>query len=112
MFAAQRDWLGKTSTITPEEQAAFSKMTPVQTSAALAGKLELDKFVQQRGVPSEKVKACLADAAAIDALGKMSQDGQKQFQITGTPTFIINGQVVKDANSWDKIEPLLKAAGA
>ena len=112
LFAAQRDWLGKTSSITPEEQAAFSKMTPVQTSAALAAKLELDKFVQQRGVPSEKLKACLADAPAIDALGKISQEGQAKFQISGTPTFIINGQVVKDANTWDKIEPMLKAAGA
>ncbi len=112
MFAAQKDWLGKTSNITPADQEAFSKMTPIQTAQMLASKLELDKFVQQRGVTSAQVQACLSDPKAIDELGKISETGQKEFQITGTPTFIINGQVVKDANTWDKIEPMLKAAGA
>ncbi len=112
MFADQRNWLGRTSSITQAEQQAMSKMTPTQTAQMLASKLELDKFVQQRGVPSEKIAACLSDPKAIDELGKISEVGQKEFQISGTPTFIINGQVVKDANTWDKIEPMLKAAGA
>jgi protein-disulfide isomerase len=112
MFADQRNWLGRTSSITQADQQAMSKMTPTQTAQMLASKLELDKFVQQRGVPSAKVQACLSDPKAIDELGKISEVGQKEFQITGTPTFIINGQVVKDANTWDKIEPMLKAAGA
>ena len=112
MFAAQKDWLSKTSAITQAEQEAMSKMTPVQTATLLATKLELDKFVQQRGVPSAKVAACLADSSAIDELGKISETAQKDFQVSGTPTFIINGQVVRDANRWKEIEPMLKAAGA
>jgi protein-disulfide isomerase len=112
MFADQRTWLGRTQAITQADQQAMSTMTPTQTAQMLASKLELDKFVQQRGVPSAKVQACLSDPKAIDELGKISEVGQKEFQITGTPTFIINGQVVKDANTWEKIEPMLKAAGA
>ena len=112
MFADQRNWLGRAQTISQADQQAMSTMTPTQTAQMLASKLELDKFVQQRGVTSAKVQACLSDPKAIDELGKISEVGQKEFQITGTPTFIINGQVVKDANTWDKIEPMLKAAGA
>jgi protein-disulfide isomerase len=112
MFAAQRDWAGKASTITPAEQQSWSKLTPLQTAATLAVKLELDKFVQQRGVGAEKVKACLSDQKAIDELGKISETGQSQYQITGTPTFIINGQVIRDANTWEALEPKLKDAGA
>jgi protein-disulfide isomerase len=112
MFAAQRDWAGKAQTITPAEQQALSTMTPIQTAATLATKLELDKFVQQRGVGAEKVKACLSDQKALDDLGKITETGQSQFQITGTPTFIINGQVIRDANTWEALEPKLKDAGA
>ena len=112
MFASQRDWAGKAQSITPAEQQAFASMTPLQTAATLATKLELDKFVQQRGVGAEKVKACLSDQKALDALGKITEEGQAQYQITGTPTFIINGQVIRDANTWESLEPKLKDAGA
>jgi protein-disulfide isomerase len=112
MFATQDVWLSKSGTISQAEQQALASAGPLQVSAFLAGKLGLDTFVEQRGVPSAKVKQCLADQKAIDTLGKITEDGQKQFEITGTPTFIINGQTVKDANTWDKIEPMLKAAGA
>jgi protein-disulfide isomerase len=112
MFAAQREWAGKASTITAAEQQSWSKLTPLQTAATLATKLELDKFVQQRGVGAEQVKACLSDQKALDELGKISETGQSQYQITGTPTFIINGQVIRDANTWEALEPKLKDAGA
>lgn len=112
MFAQQESWLSKSGEITQAEQQALQGQPPLAVASFLATKLGLDSFVAQRGVPSAKAKACLADEKALDKLGKISEQAQSQYQITGTPTFIINGQVVRDANSWDKIEPMLKAAGA
>jgi protein-disulfide isomerase len=31
-------------------------------------------------------------------------------EFTGTPAFVINGKMVKDAASWDKLLPALDAA--
>jgi protein-disulfide isomerase len=112
LYANQNDWLAKSSTITAAEQTALSSQSALQVSAFLATKLGLDSFVAQRGVPSAKIKACLSDQAALDELGKITETGTNQYKITGTPTFIINGQVITDANTWDKIGPMLKAAGA
>ena len=112
LFADQSNWLGRTSSITPAEQQALSTMKPLEAASMLAQKLELDKFVQQRGVSSEKLKACFADEKALEELGKMSQVSQSEYKITGTPTFILNGKTITDANTWDKLEPMLKAAGA
>jgi protein-disulfide isomerase len=112
LYANQNDWLAKSSTITPAEQNALSSQSALQVSAFLATKLGLDTFVAQRGVPTAKIKACLADQAAIDELGKITESGTNQYKITGTPTLIINGQTITDANTWDKIGPMLKAAGA
>jgi protein-disulfide isomerase len=112
LFADQRNWLGKAQAITPAEQQAWQSLAAEQLAPQLAAKLGLDSFVQQRGIGSEKVKACLADKAAIDQLGKMSETATKDFKISGTPTFIINGSVVPETSSWDLLEPKLTAAGA
>ncbi len=112
LYAKQDEWLGKSSSITAEDQKAMAGATPLQVSAFMAQKLGLDTFVEQRGVPKSKAQACLADDKALEALGKISEKGQEQFKITGTPTFIINGQVQTDTNEWSEIEKRVKAAGA
>jgi protein-disulfide isomerase len=112
MFAAQAEWMGKAQSISQAEQQAWQGLAPEQLAPALATKLELDRFVQQRGIGSAQAKACLADKGAIDRLSKITQDGVKDFQISGTPTFIINGKTQREVNTWEGIEPLLVAAGA
>lgn len=112
LFAAQSDWLGKTKEITEAEQTAWANYTPVQLTGILATKLGLDTFVQQRGISADKAKACLADAKAIDALTKMSQVGQSEFKVQGTPTFVINGLTAEATGDWATLKPKLIAAGA
>jgi protein-disulfide isomerase len=111
MYAAQRDWLGRTQSITEAEQQAWQGMPPEQLAGTIATKLQLDSFVQQRGVSSEQAKACLSDKAAIDELAKITQDGVKQHNVTGTPAFVLDGKTL-DVNTWEAMEPLLIAAGA
>jgi protein-disulfide isomerase len=112
LYKTQREWLGKTQTITPADQKSFETLPPVQQSTFLAEKLGLIDFVKARGVGTEAAKACLADQKAIDELGKISEVAQKTFKVTGTPTFVINGATVPETSSWELLEPKLKAAGA
>ena len=46
------------------------------------------------GMPREQADACLADQALSDGIQAMEQDGQQRYGVTGTPTFIINGQKI------------------
>ncbi len=112
MFARQMEWLGKVQNITQEEQQVFQTLTPIQASSFLAEKMGLTQMVGQLGVPGAKAKACLSDQAALDRLGRITEDGIKQFNITGTPTLIINGSVAPDVHDWKALEVALKAAGA
>ncbi len=113
LFDTQNDWLmAKSQTITPAEQQSWAKMTPNDVAAAMGAKLGLIDFVQARGVGTEKAKACLADKSGIEKLETIAKVAQDKFQIQATPTFIINGQTVKDTNTWEQLEPALKAAGA
>jgi protein-disulfide isomerase len=112
LFATQHDWLGKTASISKEEQASWANYAPEQVAPVLAAKLGLVEFVQARGIGAEKAKACLTDKASIDQLGKISERATNEFKISGTPTFLINGLVVPATSTWDLLEPELKKAGA
>jgi protein-disulfide isomerase len=90
----------------------LQSLPPRQQIAALGDAMGLVEFVKQRGVPEAQARACLNDQAAQDALTKSSGDAQASGTVTGTPTFLINGQAVPGAVSWAQIEQALKAAGA
>ena len=112
LFASQRDWLGKASSITAAEQQSWQSLPPEALMPQIATKLGLDAFVQARGIGAEKARACLTDKAAIAQLEQISQRATNEFKISGTPTFLINGSVVPETASWEALEPKLKAAGA
>lgn len=76
--------------------------------AQLAGLID---FVKQRGVSEEKAKQCLSDQKQIEALAAHVQEANNEYAITGTPTLILNGSVVKDVASWDLMREKLKEVG-
>lgn len=112
MFATQNDWLAKSSTITAADQQSWATMSPNQVAASMADKLGLVEFVQQRGIPADKAKSCLADLDGVKTLEKIAKVATDEYKISGTPTFIINGKVVPNVTTWVDLEPQLKLAGA
>ncbi len=92
-------------------QASNPTATPQQIAQIFADQLGYLPFVLQRGVPETKARACLADPKAytdIEARFKVAND---QFRVSGTPTFILNGNVVPNASSWDALQPALRIMG-
>lgn len=90
---------------------ALVKLPAEQRFVMLAQSLGMIDLFKQRGLSEDQAKACLADVAAADALGKATIDAQSQDQIQGTPTFLINGQKV-DGSNWTMVKNALSAAGA
>ena len=112
MFAAQPQWLGQAQTIAPAEQQAWATTPPEQLAPQLAERLGLTSFAAQRGIGAQKARQCLTDKAAIDELVAIGQQGTREFDVSGTPTFLINGDVAEGVVAWEGVEPLLRAAGA
>ena len=111
-YASQQDWLGKLIALPQGEQARLQSLPVAAQNAALAQASGLDQFVIQRGVPGDAVKQCLADTKTPDRLLQVRNDANTKFNLSGTPTFIVNGQVVEGVSGWKDLEPQLKAAGA
>jgi protein-disulfide isomerase len=86
-------------------------MPPSQQFVAMARLAGLQDWAAARGVPVAKSSQCLSNEKSVDQLVQMNSDASNQFpDFPGTPTFVINGKMVRDTGTWDKLEPALKSA--
>ena len=90
-------------------QASLAGKPPIEAAKAWGDYLGYIEFVKQRGVPEAKARACVADAKALDEIIAMMNTGDGA-NVTGTPTFFLNGSKVEGV-SWPDIEAALKRAG-
>jgi protein-disulfide isomerase len=106
-FAAQQEWFSKAQALSPEQQQQIG--ASAQPAVGFAEATGLDQFARVRGVPAAKAQACLADQAQIQRFVQQNQADSQQYEITGTPNFVINGEKV-DAGDWAGLEPAIQAA--
>lgn len=71
----------------------------------------LAKVAQLGGMPREDVDKCLDDEALLDGLRERALDARMEFGIESTPSFVINGKVVRGNMSYDDFADLLEQAG-
>jgi hypothetical protein len=69
-------------------------------------------FFASRGISADQAKACLADVPSLEKLAAETDRYAKQDQVTGTPTFTLNGNKLNGVNGWSALEPVLQRAGA
>ena len=69
--------------------------------------------VKQAGFTEDSFKKCLSDQKVLDGINWVRDRAQKQFKVSSTPTFFINGQMTVGAVSFEDmqklIDPLLKS---
>jgi protein-disulfide isomerase len=110
IYAAQPEWIAKLQIVPPATMEALSKLPPAQQFPAYAKAAGFQQFAAMRGVPVTKTDACLTDTKEIDRLVQMNSDAVSQYNVPGTPTFLINNTVVPDTATWELLEPKIKAA--
>lgn len=94
-----------------EKYGAILQSAPNERFVALAEELGLITYFQQRGISADQAKACLSDTAVAEKLIADTDAATKEYNIPGTPTFLINGQMVEGTN-WAIVETKLQEAGA
>ncbi|NCP11654.1 MAG: thioredoxin domain-containing protein [Sphingomonadales bacterium] len=110
LFANQGELYGHLQAMgTPPE---IGNLPDNQKFVVMAKAMGLDKFFGARGVSEDEITQCLSDPAKVQAVADRSQKGGEQYNITGTPTFVLNGSVVDEGNTWPLIRERLRTAGA
>jgi protein-disulfide isomerase len=110
MYQNQAATLDRMQALPQAEQARLQSIPPVQAVSGWADAAGFVEFVKQRGVPEARARECLADKKLLNQVVKITEDGGQT--VTGTPTFLINGERVENAVTWAQIEAALKGAGA
>lgn len=110
LYEAQDEWYGRLRSLGEAELQRLQSLSPQQQPEALVRASGIDEFFRQRGMPEERIRACLADQQVIERLLEITQRGSKEYGVRGTPTFFVNGKLVENAASWGALEPVLRAA--
>jgi protein-disulfide isomerase len=98
-------------------QANQAAMAPINNAPAaqrpqlIANALGLVDFVKQRGIAEDQAKQCLADTATAEKLAKDVEAASQQYQINGTPSFLINGVLSDVPPTWKDVHAELRRAG-
>ncbi|HEX7873183.1 MAG TPA: thioredoxin domain-containing protein [Sphingobium sp.] len=87
-------------------------LPPQQRFGRLGELAGLIDFAKTRGIPEAQARTCLANFKEAETLAAGNEAAVKQFQLEGTPTLILNGKKLDNANSWPQLEAALKEAGA
>lgn len=69
----------------------------------------LKSFARKEGLEQKDFEACFADPAPIAAIERTRGIAADRLNVVSTPTFFVNGALVK-GNAWPEIEKKLKAA--
>lgn len=112
MMANQQTLLANERDVSARVQA-MQGAAPAAIATTYAEGLGYLDFVKQRGVPEAKARACLNDAAALDALTKSTEKANTDYQIAGTPSFVLNGTpvVLGPGGVWEQLDSVLKRSG-
>jgi protein-disulfide isomerase len=111
LYRDQEKWT-ETARSAPQERKDALKDLPENRLFLEAAKIAgLQQWAAGHGVPVARSSQCLSDTREIDRLVAMTgavNDKYPEFQ--GTPSFLLNGRLLRDTATWPDLEPKLRAA--
>ncbi len=111
IFASQGELIEGLQAGGANAQAAMARPEG-ERMAALASALGIDRFFAARGIPAQQVNQCLSDQAKVERWQEATSRGAQQYQIQGTPTFVLDGETLQGVGTWDKLREALVAASS
>ncbi|WP_420345207.1 DsbA family protein [Pelagibius sp.] len=67
----------------------------------------LQQFAALAGLSPEAFQACIVDETTITRILEVQRDGRDTYEVASTPSFVINGQRVIGARSYDEFAAVL-----
>ena len=95
----------------PQLMQSAMSLPEAQRFPALAQNLGLIDFFAARGVARDQQLQCLSDFKSLTEIAERSEKQSSELNVTGTPTFFINGRNLGTLR-WSELEANLQNAGA
>ncbi|QUT06400.1 thioredoxin domain-containing protein [Sphingobium phenoxybenzoativorans] len=111
-FGNQAAMFEKIQALGDQQYQAIMSQPPETRFISLSNAAGFIDFVKQRGISEDQAKQCLANQDEVKKLAKGVEDATAKYNITGTPTLLINGRVIENTTTWDVMRGKIKEAGA
>lgn len=102
---------------TPEQYFArvgelFRQQQAIFASGSMEGvRAKLIEIGGAAGLSEQQVLECISNEAGAERVRRIVDSAQREFNITGTPTFVVNGRKVEDPSvvTWEGLSRILDA---
>jgi protein-disulfide isomerase len=109
LYATQEQWVSKISDLPEAEKDKVRALGEGERLVRLGEIGGMIAIAARHGVTPARAKQCLADPAGLQRLEALGEGGAA-LGVEGTPTFLINGQMV-GVNDWPGIDALIRQSG-
>ncbi len=110
LFAQQKNWGQRAMEFDQANGQRIGTYPLAAQMRAIADGAGLTAIGKAAGLGDPQITACLSDRAATDRIVAMTSSAPESIE--GTPGFFINGKQAMGVFTWDRLMPLLRAAGA
>ncbi|MGB7407788.1 MAG: thioredoxin domain-containing protein [Pontixanthobacter sp.] len=105
----QSEWLEKARRATPSQQAIWVGPDKQRARQNMAQTLGFYDMMATRGYERPQVDRCLADQDRADTLVANTRLDATEFGVRGTPSFVLNGDLLQGVHNWETLETALNA---
>lgn len=107
LILSQADWLGKARAAPQSQQAIWQRGDKAGRQNA-ASALGLTDMLAAKGQSRAELDACVADDAAAKALLQNDEADAREFGVSSTPSFAMDGKLLAEVHSWEGLYPVLR----
>lgn len=110
ILATQDDWIATAQGLSQAQMARWQSGDFPSRMRAIASDLEFDELMESRGYSSSEITACLNDTNAAQRIVAQAETNIAEFNVPGTPSFVLNGTLLEQVHNWAALRPILVAA--
>jgi protein-disulfide isomerase len=110
MFLVTQDqWMERGRSLSEGQRARWNAGGFPSRMRAIASDLDLYEMMEPRGLSRTQLDACLSNQAHAEALYASTQAGANEYGIQGTPSFVINGELLEGVHTWQSLQQVLSS---
>lgn len=104
----QSKWLAIAQKAGPAQIQRWQNTDPAAARRAIASDLKFYDMMIRRRYSRVDIDRCLSDDTAAAQLVVQSNDEAKRMEVSGTPSFALNGTLLEGTHSWPALETKIK----
>ncbi|MGB3738400.1 MAG: thioredoxin domain-containing protein [Pontixanthobacter sp.] len=107
----QPEWLAVAQQSTAAQQALWTGPDRQRARQSMAKAFGFYDIMKTRGYDRPQLDRCLSDQTRADALVANTQADYADYGIRGTPSFVLDGELLDNVHNWSALETALTAYG-